>query len=91
MSEKGDFVEERLYTIPLRRAWIAPVKRRVPRAIRIVREFLQRHMKYEDLVIGNDVNELLWRRGIEKPPRRIRVRAVKNADNIVTVHLPEGE
>jgi large subunit ribosomal protein L31e len=48
-------------------------------------------MKYEDLVIGSDVNELMWRRGIEKPPRRIRVRAVKNADNVVTVHLPEGE
>jgi len=91
LSEKGDFIEERHYTIPLRKAWISPIKRRVPKAIRIVRKFLQRHMKYENLVIGTDVNELLWRRGIEKPPRRIRVRAVKNADNVVTVRLAEGE
>jgi len=95
-----DIVEERFYTIPLRKAWISPRKKRAPRAARIVRAFVMKHMKVqteaeedeesEKLVISNDVNEKLWERGIEKPPRKIRVRVVKNKEGVVTV-LAEGD
>lgn len=80
-------VEERVYTIPLARAWISPVKRRAPRAMRIIKSFMERHMKPETLVISKEVNEKVWSRGIEKPPRRIRVRATKDREGLVTVHL----
>jgi len=43
------------------------------------------------LIISNDVNEKVWSRGIEKPPRKIRVRAAKDKDGNVTVFLAEGE
>jgi large subunit ribosomal protein L31e len=43
------------------------------------------------LVISKEVNEKVWGRGIEKPPRKIRVRAAKNKDGNVTVYLAEGE
>jgi len=101
--EEEEIVEERIYTIPLRRAWIAPRKKRAPRAVRIVKGFVQRHMKIETgvkgeeeeeegrLVISNEVNEKLWSRGIEKPPRNIRVRAVKNKEGVVTLYLAEGD
>jgi large subunit ribosomal protein L31e len=100
--EEEEIVEERIYTIPLRRAWIAPRKKRAPRAMRIVRGFVQRHMKVETevkgeeeeegrLVISNEVNEKLWSRGIEKPPRNIRVRAVKDKEGVVTLYLAEGD
>jgi large subunit ribosomal protein L31e len=100
--EEEEIVEERIYTIPLRRAWIAPRKKRVPRAMRIVRSFIQRHMKVEPevkgeeeeegrLVISNEVNEKLWSRGIEKPPRNIRVRAAKDKEGVVTLYLAEGD
>ncbi len=100
--EEEEVVEERIYTIPLRRAWIAPRKKRTPRAMRIVRSFVQRHMKVEPevkgeeeeegrLVISNEVNERLWSRGIEKPPRNIRVRAVKDKEGVVTLYLAEGD
>lgn len=101
--EEEEIVEERIYTIPLRRAWISPRKKRAPRAIRIVRSFIQRHMKVETgvkaeeeeeegrLVISNEVNEKLWSRGIEKPPRNIRVRAVKDKEGVVTLYLAEGD
>ena len=84
-------VEERFYTIPLRRAWIAPVKKRSPRAIKIIRQFMTRHMKPDAIVINNDVNEEIWRRGIEKPPRRIRIRATKDRDGVVTVSLAKED
>jgi len=100
--EEEEIVEERIYTIPLRRAWIGPRKKRTPRAMRIVKSFVQRHMKVETevkgeeeeegrLVISNEVNERLWSRGIEKPPRNIRVRAVKDKEGVVTLYLAEGD
>lgn len=96
-----DIVEERFYTIPLRKAWISTRKKRAPRAGRIVKNFVIKNMKVrtesedeeesEKLVIDNEVNEKLWSRGIEKPPRKIRVRVVKDKEGVVTVLLAEGD
>jgi len=97
-----EIVEERIYTIPLSRAWISPPKRRAPRAIRIVKSFIQKHMKIkteaeeegeepEKLVLSNEVNQKIWSRGIKEPPRNIRVRAVKDKEGVITVYLAEGD
>jgi len=98
-----EIVEERFYTIPLAKAWIKQPKKRAPRAMHMIREFLTKHMKLEmrveeeeekelpTLVISKEVNEKVWSRGIEKPPRKIRVRAAKDKDGNVTVYLAEGE
>lgn len=101
MESDEDFVEERFYTIPLGKAWISTRKKRAPRATRIVKSFVLRHMKIrteveeeeepEKLVIDNEVNEKLWSRGIEKPPRKIRVRVVKDKEGVITVLLAEGD
>lgn len=97
-----EIVEENIYTIPLGRAWISPRKKRAPRATRLLKSFIQRHMKIkteaeeegeetERLVVSNEVNEKIWSRGIQKPPRKIRVRAVKDKEGIITVYLAEGD
>lgn len=97
-----EIVEERIYTIPLSRAWIMPPKKRAPRAMRIIKSYIQKHMKIrseveeeeeepERLVISNEVNERIWGRGIKKPPRNIRVRAVKDKEGVITVYLAEGD
>jgi large subunit ribosomal protein L31e len=99
-----EIVEERIYTIPLSRAWIAPRKKRTPRAMRMVKAFVEKHMKIETgikgeeeeeeagrLVISDEVNRKLWSHGIEKPPRNIRVRAVKDKEGVVTLYLAEGD
>ncbi len=88
--EEG-IVEERVYVVPLRKAWVAPRGERAPKAIRILRRFIERHMKTESVIISNEVNEAVWRRGIEKPPRKIRVRALKDEDGNVTVKLAGGD
>jgi large subunit ribosomal protein L31e len=103
-EEEEEFVEERIYTIPLGKAWVRPQKKRAPRAMHMVKAFVTKHMKLEmhveaeeereelpKLIISNDVNEKIWSRGIEKPPRKIRVRAAKDEDGNVTVFLAEGE
>ncbi|MBN2228089.1 MAG: 60S ribosomal protein L31 [Candidatus Thorarchaeota archaeon] len=86
-----EIIDERIYTVPLRKAyWTGSRLRRANRSVRILREFVERHMKPEELLIQPEVNEKLWARGIERPPRRVRVRATKNADNLVRVYLAEG-
>jgi len=102
-KKKGEeIVEEKVYTIPLGKAWISPRNRRAPRAMHLLRTFVLRHMKLkletgedeegaERLVVSEDVNRKIWSRGIEKPPRRIRVRAVKDKEGTVTLYLAEGD
>jgi len=101
-EREEEFVEERIYTVGLGRAWIKPPKKRAPKAVRIIRAFVQRHMKVEELpfgeeeeeeeeggriIISNEVNEKIWSRGIEKPPRKLRIRAAKDEEGNVTVFL----
>ena len=102
-EEEEEIVEERIYTIPLGKTWIMPPNKRAPKAMRIIRSFVTKHMKLEKrgegeeeeepkrLIITNDVNERVWMRGIEKPPRKIRIRAAKDKEGNVTVYLAEGD
>jgi large subunit ribosomal protein L31e len=102
--EEEEIVEEKVYTIPLGKAWIMPSNRRASRAVRMIREFVVKNMKLEKpkgeeveeeepkkLVISGEVNERVWSRGMQKPPRNIRVRAAKDKDGNVTVYLAEGD
>jgi large subunit ribosomal protein L31e len=91
MSDDAEIVEDRLYTIPLRRAWIGSIKKRTPRALRVLREFVRKNMKTENVLIDSSVNQKLWSRGIEKPPRKIRVRVLRYRDDVVRVQLVDGE
>ena len=101
-KKEEEVVEEKTYTIPLGKALIMPPRRRSPRAMRMIRAYIMKHMKIpsraeeEDevpptLIITQEVNEHVWSKGIEKPPRKIRVRATKDKEGNVTVHLAEGE
>ncbi|UCH01715.1 MAG: 60S ribosomal protein L31 [Candidatus Bathyarchaeota archaeon] len=89
-EENEDIVEERLYVIPLKQAWIAPIKKRTPRAIRVLKGFIKKHMKIESFIISKEVNEFIWNKGIEGAPRKIRVRVVRNKEGDITVYLAEG-
>jgi large subunit ribosomal protein L31e len=90
-EEEEEIIDERIYTVPLRKAyWAGSRLRRANRSVRILKEFVERHMKPEELLIQPEVNEVIWARGIQKPPRRLRIRATKNSDNLVRVYLAEG-
>lgn len=81
----------RVYTINLSKVWLAPRIRRTKRAINMIREFAQCHMKSDDVKIDRSLNEVMWERGIRKPPRKIRVKMVKDEDDVVTVSLYSEE
>ena len=81
---------ERIYTVPLGRAWIAQKFRRAEKAMFVLRQFTERHMKPSEVIIEPSVSEAIWARGMKNPPRKIRVKMTKDDDGIVTVSLAEA-
>jgi len=93
---------EHIFTIPLRKKWDGPRTKRANHAIAAIRRYVVRHLKdperkgkripEEDVWIDPKVNEMIWERGREKPPRKIRVRVVYiPEEKIIGVELPEEE
>jgi large subunit ribosomal protein L31e len=92
MAEKETEKEiERIYVIPLRKAKIGRTSLAAPRAVKLVRNYLTKHMKVDsdDIWIDDSLNRELWSRGKFKINSKIRVRAVKFEDGVVEVTIPE--
>lgn len=71
---------ERIYTVPLGDAYDVSRNKRVPRAVKILRAFIARHMKAdgEKVTLSEALNKHLWRGSIQRPPRRVKVRLIKD-------------
>jgi large subunit ribosomal protein L31e len=76
---------ERIYTVNLAKAWDTPKYRRTDRVINIIKEFTRRHMQTNKVKIDQDLNRHIWSRGKKNPPRKIRLRMIKEDDDTVVV------
>ena len=85
--QEEEIIDERIYVVPLAKALHGPRNKRAKKSIRYLKEFMTRHFKPESLVISQEVNEKIWERGIQKPPRKLKVRATKNVDGLVVIYL----
>jgi len=84
-------MKEHIYVIPLRDARRMPRWKRANGAIKDIRKYLAKHMKTENVKLDKTINEKVWSRGSEKPPSKIRVRAMKMEDGQVQAELaPES-
>jgi large subunit ribosomal protein L31e len=79
----------RVYTINLGKAWLTPQHKRTDRVINMIREFAEKHMKTDEVKLEQDLNRQIWSRGKTNPPRKVRVKMVKDEDGVVTVSLYE--
>jgi large subunit ribosomal protein L31e len=79
----------RVYTINLGRAWLTPQHKRTDRVVNMIREFAEKHMKSSDVKLEQELNRQVWLRGKTNPPRKVRVKMVKDEDGVVTVSLYE--
>ena len=81
---------ERIYMVPLAAAFEYKRTNRVPRAVKVLRQFISRHMKTEidSVLLSNALNSRLWERSIQKPPRRVKVRAIRK-EGVTRVYLPD--
>ena len=75
----------RIYTVNLAKAWDTPKYRRTDRVINIIKEFTQHHMQTDKVKIDQDLNRHIWSRGKTNPPRKIRLRMIKEDDDTVVV------
>jgi len=80
---------ERTYTIPLREVYDAPRPRRANKAVKVIKDFLVRHMKTDNVKLDSSINEAIWERSREKPPRKIKVKVVKEEDVAVASLVEE--
>lgn len=82
---------ERDYIVPLRRKYAnTPRYKRSKKAVTVLREFLVRHLKTENVKIGQYLNEFVWARGIRHPPSKVAVHAIvdeKDGVKIAQVEL----
>ena len=92
-EKQNKIVLEREYTVPLREGWLkAPRYKRGKKALKLLKEFMVRHMKVYDRdtrKIRVDVllnNEILFH-GIKAPLAAIKVKAIKYEDGTVDVKL----
>ncbi|MCX6695358.1 MAG: 50S ribosomal protein L31e [Candidatus Altiarchaeota archaeon] len=87
-EKKKDEVKEKVYNIPLGDAYNKHTTKRGIKAVKMVRDFLKRHTKKDDVKINPAINEFIWAQGRPKPPRSIKVKAVIEGDK-VTADLAE--
>lgn len=79
---------ERTYVVPLRRGFLkSPRYKRAKKAVRVLREFLVRHMKSEDVRILSELNVAIWHHGIKNPPSRVKINVKKDDKGVVTAQL----
>ena len=84
--------ETKEMVVTLRAAWAVPRTQRAARAMKEIRMHVTRHMKVtedEELWIDEAVNHAIWARGIQKPPRKIRVVATREEGFPIEVKLVE--
>ncbi|MGY8701302.1 MAG: 50S ribosomal protein L31e [Candidatus Poseidoniales archaeon] len=76
--------------VPLRKAWNMTRFKRSPRAIKIIRNEVIRHLKVkedEEIWIDQAVNEAIWKNGIENPPRKIRLQITRHDEPDIPIEV----
>jgi large subunit ribosomal protein L31e len=74
-------MDERIYTINIRNAISkVPKWEKSKRGMAVVRNFLERHMKSDEVKIGKSITEEIWKRGNENPPKSIRIHTILTED-----------
>ena len=76
--------------VPLRNARNITRYKRAPRAIQIIKDQVIRHLKVtpeEEIYIDPEVNEKIWERGIENPPRKIKLTVIRHDEPDIPIEV----
>lgn len=78
-------MEEKIFVVNLAKGWKkAPYWKRAKKSIAWLRKFVAKQMKIKasDVKIDGWLNSEIWKRGISNPPRKIRVKVIKDEKGI---------
>ncbi len=88
MAKTTEKTLERTYNVPLRKEYMkAPRWNRTKKAVTALRQFLAKHMKSENVLLSRELNEELWKHGIQNPPHHIKVKVTKDDKGVVKAEL----
>ena len=82
-------MKENVYTVPLVKVYKYKHTIGARKAVKFLRAFVSRHMKVPEVWLSMKVNDVIWARSIQKPPRKLRVKAIAGEDGIAKVYLPD--
>ena len=87
-EETSKIVLERTYIIPLRRETLkVPPFRKANKAMKTVQQFISKHMKSDNIVIGKYLNLNIWKHGAKNPPHKVKVNVTKDDKGKVIVEI----
>ena len=72
--------EEKIYTVNISDAYKAPRPVRARKAMKYLKDYLKKHLKAEEILIGPGLNHEIWSRGIKKPPKKVKVAVSKEGE-----------
>ncbi len=76
-------MEKRIHIIPLRRSFLKSARwKRTPRSIKAIREYVWKHYRTTNIIIGKYLNEHIWAKGSKNPPSKVKVVAIKDGDKV---------
>lgn len=81
------------YVISLQKVYDnKPRTKRANNAIAVIYDFFKKHTRKErkDVIIAKEVNEYIWKRSIQKPPRKVEV-SIKIENEKVYVFLKDSK
>lgn len=85
---KAKVVLERTYNVPLRREFVkSPRYKRTNKAVSALRQFIAKHMKSDNVKLGKNLNDALWRDGIKNPPHHVKINVIKDDKGVVRAEL----
>lgn len=89
---KDEEDSEKIFNVPLKGLKLSRRTKRSSQAIKFIRRYIARHMKADekDIWIDPRINELIWKRGIQKPPKSIRVKiSMLEEEEKIGVEIPK--
>jgi len=80
--------KEKLITINLTKAFDKPVTKRAKSALYLMKKGVTKETRISNIKLTNNVNAMIWERGLFKCHRKITIKVVKEKDG-VRIYLPD--
>ncbi len=75
--------DEQIFNIPLRKEFQkVPTWNKAKKAVKATRQFLIKHMKVENVLLGKHLHEQLMQHGRQNPPHHVKVRVWKDGEKV---------
>ena len=72
--------------IPLAAPYSSRGYRRTVKTVKILKNFIKKHTKNDNIKITDELNKKLWENGIRNPPRKIKVQLLTDENNQIRVY-----